>query len=78
MGELFNYFNVFLNGGIVKYTFIDIFFPPVGVSVAHGVMARIVLVVFVHFKAHSFVPAVLSLVLVCLLWYGRGRGGVLE
>lgn len=61
------------------YTFLLLIFcPPVGVSVAHGVMARIILVVFVHFEAHSLVPSVLRLVLVRLLWYGRGRGGVLE
>lgn len=57
---------------------LTIFFLPVGVSVAHGVMSRVLLIIFVDFEAHSLVPAMLGLVLVRLLWYGRGRGGALK
>lgn len=47
---------------------------PVGVSVAHGVVTRILLVLLVHFKADSLNAPLLCLVLLAAIIAGRQRG----
>lgn len=58
--------------------FRNIFSLPVWIPVAHGVVPRVLLIIFVHFETHSLVSAMLCLVLVCLFWDGGGRGAALK
>lgn len=47
---------------------------PVGVSVAHGVVARVLLVLLIHFKADSLNAPLLRLVLLAAVLAGRQGG----